>query len=99
MNKALKLIRVFHRVKQIDLAKELDISRSYLCEIERGDKTISVELLERYSKRFNIPLSSLFFFSEQISEDDTKKRKSISTKALKMLEWVELRTRDQHEKV
>ncbi len=34
LDDALKQIRVFHQIKQIDLAKELSISRSYLSEIE-----------------------------------------------------------------
>lgn len=87
---ALRLIRVFHDLSQSALAEKLSISKSYLSEIESGEKkNLSVELLERYAKVFNVPVSSLLFFSEQLDgERDTPARKAIATKIVKMLDWV-----------
>ena len=48
---ALRLIRVFHDVKQNELAARLGISKSHLSEIESGRKQPRLELIERYSGR------------------------------------------------
>jgi len=88
-NRALKMIRQYHRISQADLADQLSISRSYFNEIEKGKKEPSLEILGKYSKRFDIPLSSLFLFAEQ--SDGTKldsTRVFFADKVLKMLEWI-----------
>ncbi|WP_018414806.1 helix-turn-helix domain-containing protein [Teredinibacter turnerae] len=93
INRALKLIRQFHEMTQQELAEKLDISKSYLSELESGKKTVSYELIEKYSKIFDISASSLVFFSESISSDDNeskhlkKFRQVASNKVLNILEW------------
>ncbi len=90
LNEALRLIRVFHDLNQKDLADKLEISNSYLSEIESGKKTPTLEVIERYSEVFNMPSSSILFFSENLSngEKSEKTRKHISNKAIKILDWI-----------
>lgn len=90
INRALRLIRQFHKLKQTELAEKLGISKSYLCEIETGKKPVSFDTIERYSKIFDIPTSSLVFFSEVTSKQGAiseKFRKSLSGKILNIMEW------------
>mgnify|MGYP001568344024 CR=1 FL=1 len=88
--RALRLIRSFHRLKQTDLAVRLDISNSYLSEIESGIKSPSIELLGKYSEIFNIPVSTLLLFSERLEEKKFSERVRFQAggKILRMLEWV-----------
>ncbi|CEH40221.1 helix-turn-helix domain-containing protein [Xanthomonas citri] len=88
---ALRLVRAFHDVSQIDLANDLGISRSYLSEIESGKKVPSLDLLQKYSAHFNIPLSSLVLFSEQAGESkrDLDVKKMLGNKAIAILQWIE----------
>jgi len=88
--KALRLMRVFHDLSQKDLAEKLDISKSYLSEIESGKKQPTLTLLERYSQVFDVPMSSILFFSESIGEKEIHKklRETISSKVLKILELI-----------
>lgn len=91
INKALKIIRQFHKIKQAELAEQLDISKSYLSEIESGKKPVSFDLLERYSKIFEIPVSSLVFFSENIDKEGEAAKKfriAVTDKILKVMEWL-----------
>ncbi|WP_307190515.1 helix-turn-helix domain-containing protein [Bathymodiolus platifrons methanotrophic gill symbiont] len=84
------MIRQFHEYKQTDLAKELGISKSYLSEIESGKKPITFKLLNKYSDIFDIPVSSLFFFSENIGKSNlssTKLKKVVASKILNVMEW------------
>ena len=68
IGEALRLIRVYHDLKQSDLAVRLGISQSHLSEIERSKKAPSNELIERYSKEFRLPVSSIWFFDEHLTE-------------------------------
>lgn len=90
IHRALKLIRQFHDLKQCELAAQLEISKSYLCEIESGKKAINFELLEKYSEIFDISVSSLVFFSESINKKTgfaEKYRSLVSGKILDLMEW------------
>ena len=91
IHKALKTIREFHGIKQVELASTLDISRSYLCEIEAGTKNVSLSLLDKYSDAFNIPVSSLMFFSENYEDrnlSSSKFKSMYSKKILKLIAWL-----------
>ncbi len=90
INKALKLIRQFHKVKQSDLATKFKMSKSYLSEIESGKKPVSFELLQKYATEFDIPASSLVFFSESLAGKKgmpEKFRSAFSGKILTVMEW------------
>ena len=69
----------------------LGISNSYLSEIESGKKSPSLELLDKYSDIFNIPVSSLILFSETLDDEEAKLSKRFKVKStqliLKILDW------------
>ena len=83
---ALKRSRQFHRLNQVTLAERLDISKSYLSEIESGKKTPTIELLQKYSEVFGVPASSFMLFSESM-ETGRPKSKPVS-KVLKIMNWI-----------
>jgi transcriptional regulator with XRE-family HTH domain len=95
-HRALKLIRQYHRLSQIELAEKLDLSKSFLSELETGNKKASIDVLERYANYFRIPLSSLLLFAERTDSSDFGERSRVfaASKVLKMLEWLETTTRD-----
>lgn len=90
LHKSLRLIRIFHDVNQNQLAEKCGISKSYLSEIESGKKPISIELLEKYSKIFHIPVSSLILFSEELNSNkfSEKNRVFAVRKIVKIMEWL-----------
>lgn len=90
IHRALKLLRSYHNLKQKDLATRLGLSPSHLSEIESGTKPVSYELLEKYSKVFDIPVSSITLFAEAAQNGETKGiQAAIADKALRMMEWLE----------
>lgn len=94
INRALKTIRQFHGLTQAELALKLDMSKSYLSEIESGKKSVGYELLEKYSELFDVPVSSLVFFSENLEKADSipeKFRSVVADKILKIMEWIAVR--------
>lgn len=67
---ALKLLRRYQGLNQSALAKKLGVSRSYISELESGNRTPSLDLLSRYADIFNIPVSSLVFFAEALQDKE-----------------------------
>ena len=95
-HRALKLIRQYHRLSQVELAKKLDLSKSFISELEKDNgKRPSIDVLERYARHFKIPLSSLLLFAERTAAGNFKDKTRAYTadKVLKMLEWLEDTTR------
>lgn len=98
LSEALRLIRVFHDVKQNELADKLEISKSYISELESGKKIPTIDILSKYSVEFGIPLSSIMFFSENLDSagdqrpGSKKIKNSISEKIIRFLQFIEART-------
>lgn len=88
LGEGLRLIRVFHDCKTSELAKSLDISAGYISEIESGKKTPSIDILNKYATHFDIPLSAILFFSEELDKNKTLKS-SIRSKLIKFLQIIE----------
>lgn len=88
LHTALRLTREFHRMKQVDLAVQLQISRSYLSEIESGRKPISVALLDRYAQVFNVPASTFLLFKDAVMEPTTKGQAVRAKRLLQFFQWV-----------
>jgi len=91
IGEALRLLRVFHDVKQIELASRLAISRSHLSEIEKGIKGPSFDLIKRYADEFHIPVSSIIFFAEALpeAEQGSPLKTKISKSGISLLQLVE----------
>lgn len=90
INQALKEIRLFHKLSQKELSSKIGISKSYLSEIEANKKNISLDILSKYSDVFDIPVSSLLFFSENMAPEDktNKLRFFCANKIMKLMEWL-----------
>jgi transcriptional regulator with XRE-family HTH domain len=55
----IKLIRTADGLGQGDLAKKLNVSRTYLCQIENGRKQPSLSFLKQVACQFSVPLPLL----------------------------------------
>lgn len=91
IGEALRLIRVYNDLSQTQLCSEIGVSNSYLSEIESGKKNATLELLKKYSERFDIPVSSLIFFSENLDSPKITDKIRVGTarKIVAILQWVE----------
>lgn len=91
IHEALRLIRVFHDLKQVELAGRLGVSKSHISEIEKGNKSPSLDLIQRYAAEFKIPVSSIMFFAEELpnAKSGDKIRSKIAGKVIDILHFVE----------
>lgn len=96
LNEALRLVRVFHDLNKTQVAERVGLSKSYITELERGDKKVTLEVLQKYSEGFAIPVSSLMFFAEQAEEASAsdRVRTAVAGKVVKMLDWIATVTAD-----
>jgi len=69
----IKKLRRIYGFSASEMSKNLEISPSYFSEIENNRKQPTLELLNRFSKIFDIRLSSLILLSENLDEEDGKK--------------------------
>lgn len=91
---ALRLIRIFHDMKQQEVADRLGLSKSYVSELESGKKVPSIEVIQKYADAFGIPPSSILFFSENLENPSKAKRTkaAIAGKVLQFLQFIEAKT-------
>jgi len=94
LNRALRLLRTYHQMTQVELSKRLGISNTYLSELETGGKQPQLDLLERYGQLFKMPVSSILLFSETMEQKPRrtdKLRVTAADKILRLLEWLEIK--------
>lgn len=91
LNEALRLIRVYHDVRQSEMAEKLNISKSYLSEIEKGKKKPTLDLIEKYADTFKVPVSSIMFFSENMDKGGAyeKARGIVAKKIITIMQFIE----------
>jgi transcriptional regulator with XRE-family HTH domain len=90
LNEALKQIRLFHKLNQKELAEKLKVSKSYISEIESSKKSVSMDMLKKYSDVFSIPPSSLLLFSENLEAYSRSERIRLkcAKKVVNLMAWV-----------
>ncbi len=99
LNEALRLVRVFHDLNKTQTADRVGLSKSYITELERGDKKVTLDVLQKYADGFNMPLSSLMFFAEQAGDGSSgdRVRAAVAGKVVKMLDWIATVTAERDE--
>lgn len=94
IGEALRLLRIFNGYKSAELAEKLEISQSYVSEIENNKKQPTMEILDKYASVFDMKKSTLMLFAEALERDATiqksqKQRVALAgMKLLKILEKV-----------
>jgi transcriptional regulator with XRE-family HTH domain len=93
LGEALRLIRAFHDLSQTEGADKLGISKSYLSEIESGRKEPTLQLVKRYSDVYELPTSSIMFFSENLDRGSSydEARGFVAGKIIALLRFLDER--------
>src|SRR5689334_21484674 len=88
INDALRLVRLYWGMSQQDLAETVGVSQSLISDVEASRKSVSLDLLERYSRALGIKMSQLLFFAEEIEGEPIKRRGKLifAERVLRMLE-------------
>lgn len=91
MGEALRLLRIFNGYKSAELAKKLELSQSYVSELENGKKQPTMEVLDKYAKVFEMKKSTLMLFVESLEGEEIKndKKQRIARAGMKLLKILE----------
>ena len=91
MGEALRLLRIFNGYKSAELAKKLELSQSYVSELENGKKQPTREVLDKYAKVFEMKKSTLMLFAESLEGEEIKndKKQRIARAGMKLLKILE----------
>jgi transcriptional regulator with XRE-family HTH domain len=65
---ALRLIRILNNKKSKDLAEQLEISSSYLSQIENNKRKPTLEIIVKYADIFSMRASTLLFLLEEYQD-------------------------------
>lgn len=71
IGEALKEIRKAKKIKQAEISKATGISRTYVCQIESGEKNPSIEVLGKICEFIKVPLPVLLFVSGEEKDFET----------------------------
>lgn len=89
VNEVLRLLRVYNDIKASELAEKLNLSSSYISELESGKKNVSMDIINKYSKFFEIPSSSILLMSESLDDQKQNLKYKISRALITMLQNLE----------
>lgn len=90
LNKALMYLRVYNQMTQEELAAAIGMAKSSIGRIEYGSKKPCLKFVEKYSKFFKMPVSSIFLFSEVLAGDlecSAKSRLKAADKIMLLMEF------------
>jgi len=95
VNEVLRLLRVYNDMKSSDLAEKMNLSSSYISELESGKKKVSIDIINKYSNFFEIPSSSILLMSESLDRKPQDLKHKISRALLLMLQNLEKNAADE----
>lgn len=68
IGETIKLLRILYGINSQDLALKIEISQSYMSEIENNKKVLKLEIIKKISEIFKIRTSSLIYIDEKVEE-------------------------------
>ena len=88
LHDALRYVRKFHRMSVNEAAAEMGMSPSHISEIERGKKRIHHDVLEAYSRTFDLPVSAIYLIAESSQADQHSRTGAVKRKIAKIMDWI-----------
>lgn len=67
LGKVLKLLKVARGLSTKELSEKMDVSSTYISEIETGAKKPSLEMLSKYAEALEVRKSTILYFDEEMS--------------------------------
>ena len=92
---ALKALRTYKVLQQNELAKKLEISASFICQIETGKRLPNLKLLQKYSEIFEIPISDIFYLQDIIDNN----LNALNGNVFKIMRWLDEKKGTVHESI
>ena len=89
IGEALRLLRVYNDLKSNQLAEALELSPSYVSEIENGKKQPSLVIVKKYADYFRTTPSAIMLMAEGIGNNPSSFKAKIANKLVSFLHDLE----------
>ncbi len=84
LSDVLRLLRIANDLSIKELSEKMNVSSSYICEIEKGGKKPSLAIIEKYSEALSISKAAIMYFEENATKNTYNYQKML----LEMLETI-----------
>ncbi|MBN4081170.1 helix-turn-helix transcriptional regulator [Caldithrix abyssi] len=71
LGKRIHTLRVLNKVTQEELENRTGLNAKYISSIERGQKNVTVNTLDKIADGLNVELYELFLFSDNLTPEKT----------------------------
>lgn len=61
----IKELRLKQNISQEELAFRCQLSKNYVSDVERGTRNVTLKVIEKFAKGFNVPIYYLFSWHEE----------------------------------
>ncbi|MGN1299564.1 MAG: helix-turn-helix domain-containing protein [Candidatus Scatovivens sp.] len=73
MAKIGKVLKLFRQTKELSvkgLAKTIGCAATYICDVESDRKSVSWNMLKKFSKVYNVPISEIVRLDEELKKNN-----------------------------
>lgn len=70
LGNVLRLLRIAKNMSAKELAKEMEVSPTYISEVEANNRKPSLEMLAKYGKALGVSRSTILYFDEEQEKND-----------------------------
>lgn len=70
--KRIRKYRNARNMKQFDLGEEVNVSRNYICKLEKGERVAAIEIYVALAEYFGVTLDELLLGIKPDNETETK---------------------------
>ena len=85
LGETLKTLRIFYGYRSVEMANKLEISQSFLSEVENNKKNPTIDLLNKYSKVLKIKVSTIILLSESMKDEKKDLKHNIAGLGMRIL--------------
>ena len=86
LGNVLKLLRIAREMSTKDLATKMNVSSTYISEVEANNKKPSLEMLSRYSDALEVSKSTILYFDEEGEKNGYDYKRLLYTILQKIIE-------------
>jgi Predicted transcriptional regulators len=65
LGNVLKLLRIANEMSMKDLARKMDVSSTYISEVEANNRNPSLDMLSKFSTALGVSKSTILYFDEE----------------------------------
>ncbi|MDE6952197.1 MAG: helix-turn-helix domain-containing protein [Erysipelotrichales bacterium] len=60
-----KELRIKQNISQEELAFRCQLSKNYISDVERGTRNVTLKVIDKFAKGFEVPVSFLFLWHDK----------------------------------